>query len=507
MNEYAKVLIVDDDEYNVKLLSDTLKFAGYHLAVARNGKQALATVKSDKEIKLVLLDVILPDMDGFEICKRIRQDQETKDLAVIMVTALDSPKEKALGIESGADDLLVKPFYIPELLGRVKNILAAKLARQRLEDAYSSVHSILGYSVKVLENFDPMRSDFDWAQKEFINHIFTCMHVRPELIVIISTDQTDELNGFTYHWDYRGHALVKERVRVTIPSNLNCLRQKNDICIHEYNHSTTKKKCGQCLPKEIAARLSRLDNHVICLAGGLMTIAINFPGQVGMLQGQLLKGATLQLMLYRTIYLQTRNIRKAFIYTAGALARAAEAIDGETGHHIERVGEYSYELARVLQLSSPEQDEIAYSAKMHDVGKMKISPDILLKPGPLTKEEFMEMENHTVYGVMILGDSPYLDMARDIALYHHERWNGTGYPYGLKGEEIPLPARIVAIVDVYDALRSKRPYKPGLSHEYTCGVIMDGDDRVKPEHFCPDILKVFKESADKFDRIFESNRG
>ena len=238
-----------------------------------------------------------------------------------------------------------------------------------------------------------------------------------------------------------------------------------------------------------------------------MTIAINFPGQVGMLQGQLLKGATLQLMLYRTIYLQTRNIRKAFIYTAGALARAAEAIDGETGHHIERVGEYSYELARVLQLSSPEQDEIAYSAKMHDVGKMKISPDILLKPGPLTKEEFMEMENHTVYGVMILGDSPYLDMARDIALYHHERWNGTGYPYGLKGEEIPLPARIVAIVDVYDALRSKRPYKPGLSHEYTCGVIMDGDDRVKPEHFCPDILKVFKESADKFDRIFESNRG
>ncbi len=140
---------------------------------------------------------------------------------------------------------------------------------------------------------------------------------------------------------------------------------------------------------------------------------------------------------------------------------------------------------------------------MHDVGKINISHTILLKPGPLSPEEFMEMENHTVYGVLILGDSPYLEMGRTIALSHHERWDGTGYPYQIKKEEIPPAACIVSIADVYDALRSSRPYKPPFDHDRACRIILEGDGRVEPHHFHPQVLETFRDLSETFARIFE----
>lgn len=195
---------------------------------------------------------------------------------------------------------------------------------------------------------------------------------------------------------------------------------------------------------------------------------------------------------------------RAFMVSVQLLARAAEVHDEDTGNHILRVNEYSYALARRASCSKAFCDEIRYSAALHDVGKMSVDQAVLHKRGRLDGGELDEMRRHPVYGYEILMASDRLKMAADIALCHHEQWAGTGYPNGLRGEEIPLAARIVAIADCYDALRSERPYKPSFSHDKSVAIITRGDDRIDPaRHFDPKLLALFTEHHLEFARIWD----
>ena len=144
---------------------------------------------------------------------------------------------------------------------------------------------------------------------------------------------------------------------------------------------------------------------------------------------------------------------------------------------------------------------------MHDIGKVAIPDGVLLKEGPLNDDEWQVMKTHAEMGAKILegSNSPFLTMAADIAWCHHERWDGKGYPRGLAGEAIPLTARIMNLADQYDALRSKRPYKPAFSHEKTVHIITQGDGRTMPEHFDPAILSIFKQKMDRFNEIFNEH--
>ena len=152
--------------------------------------------------------------------------------------------------------------------------------------------------------------------------------------------------------------------------------------------------------------------------------------------------------------------RAAQEYTALMLARAAEAKDPTTGLHLERMYHYSLALARAMEFSEAAALEIATAAMLHDIGKLMVADTILQNPGPLTEDEWAIIRRHPAEGSWILGDSPVLAVARDIARWHHERWDGCGYPDGLRGDEIPLHAALVSVADVYDALTSPRPYKP-----------------------------------------------
>lgn len=195
---------------------------------------------------------------------------------------------------------------------------------------------------------------------------------------------------------------------------------------------------------------------------------------------------------------------EAFQVSVTLLARAAEIHDEETGNHILRVNEYSYAVAKMLDMPNDWCDEIRYSAQLHDVGKMSVDAAVLKKKGPLDPDERAEMNRHTVYGHQILKVSPRLGMGAEIALFHHEKWDGTGYPNGLVGERIPMSARIVQIADIYDALRSERPYKPSFSHEKTVEILTVGDDRIDPAgHFDPRIIALFKERHREFDAIWQ----
>jgi HD-GYP domain-containing protein (c-di-GMP phosphodiesterase class II) len=185
------------------------------------------------------------------------------------------------------------------------------------------------------------------------------------------------------------------------------------------------------------------------------------------------------------------------------LARAAEIYDEGTGNHIRRVNEYSYFLAQTVGMNQAFCEEIHYSAQLHDLGKISVNPIVLGKAGPLSETERQEMDNHTIYGHRILSQSSQLAMAAEIALNHHEKWDGTGYPNALQGDEIPLSARITQIADIYDALRTARPYKPSFNHEMARSIILSGDARIDSAgHFDPRLIEAFADTHADFDRIW-----
>jgi two-component system response regulator RpfG len=203
--------------------------------------------------------------------------------------------------------------------------------------------------------------------------------------------------------------------------------------------------------------------------------------------------------LERRVAEATSEIRLRERETLLRLAKAGEYRDEETGNHVIRMAKYSRIIAEELGFSSEDADVIEMAAPMHDIGKIGIKDDILLKPGKLTPEEFMIMKEHTLIGYEILKDSPskFLKMGAVIALGHHEKFDGSGYPHGRKGDEIPKVARIVAVADVYDALVSERPYK----HAWPLQTALDYMEKQRGIHFDPECFDAFKAQLDVIMRI------
>jgi putative two-component system response regulator len=203
---------------------------------------------------------------------------------------------------------------------------------------------------------------------------------------------------------------------------------------------------------------------------------------------------------------RTADLQESHLETIFTMTRAAEHKDEDTGAHVRRISYYSRELARMLGLDEEFVDRIFFASPMHDIGKIGIHDHVLLKPSEFTPGEWEIMKTHTVMGAKILGNSksPYLQMGAEIALNHHERWDGSGYPNGKRGEAIPLAARVMNICDIYDALRSKRSYKPAFDHLKTVDIIAHGDGRTQPEHFDPVVLAAFKQDHQAFGEIFEA---
>lgn len=201
--------------------------------------------------------------------------------------------------------------------------------------------------------------------------------------------------------------------------------------------------------------------------------------------------------------LKSEEVRKAYIDFTNNLALIAESHDENSYMHIHRVSNLSAFLAEKYGLSEEEVEKIRIFSPLHDVGKLLIPSSILNKQEELTDEEWEEIKKHPLYAEHLLtGD--YFETARRIALYHHEHYDGSGYPFGLKNDDIPIEAQIVGLVDIYDALRSKRSYKEPFTHEQSLEILLKGDTRTKPDHFNPKLLEIFKTYEKEIKEIYES---
>lgn len=200
---------------------------------------------------------------------------------------------------------------------------------------------------------------------------------------------------------------------------------------------------------------------------------------------------------------KSQAIEEAYEFFTYKLVDIVEGFDEPTGNHVRRVQELSKFFAEEMGLDEDLVHKIYLYAPLHDIGKIKVPKEILNKKGKLTAEEWEIMKKHTIWGGELLFGRKELEVARNIALYHHENYDGTGYPFGLKDDEIPIEAQIVKIVDVYDALRSERPYKKALSHEESVRVILEGDGRTSPSDFHPKLIEIFREKHKKIKEIWE----
>jgi len=345
----ASILVVDDEDRNLRLMEAMLLPMGYGVDFARNGEEALEKVQENPP-DVILLDIMMPKMDGFEVARRLKQDERTGIIPIVMVTALREVEERVKALEAGADDFLSKPVDMTELKARVQSLLKVKAYNDHMRDYQKELEA------EVAKRTEQLRRAFD-------------------------------------------------------------------------------------------------------------------------------------------------KIKVASLDTIYRLTRAAEYKDEDTGAHIQRMSYYSAAVARKMGLTERTVEAILYASPMHDVGKIGIPDSILLKPGKLDPDEWEIMKQHTTIGGRILegSDTGFLKLAEVIALTHHEKWDGSGYPKGLKGSEIPLAGRITAIADVFDALTCKRPYKEPFELDKAYDIIKES----RGSHFDPEVVDAFFAVEDEIMSIKE----
>ncbi|MEN3009316.1 HD domain-containing phosphohydrolase [Pseudothermotoga sp.] len=209
--------------------------------------------------------------------------------------------------------------------------------------------------------------------------------------------------------------------------------------------------------------------------------------------------------MFESLRQKDEEVKEAYKLLTEKLGTLVEGFDEPTGKHVQRVKKLSRFLAEKLNLPEELVEQIELYTPLHDIGKVLVPKEILTKPGKLTQEEFELVKKHVIWGAELLSGSDRLLVARNIALYHHERYDGSGYPFGLKDDEIPIEAQIVGLVDVYDALRSERPYKKPMSHQEAMRIILQGDEKTQPRQFSPKLLKIFTDYSDDINKLWQSD--
>ncbi len=373
--------------------------------------------------------------------------------------------------------------------------------------AANQIQLLTDYSERLLRQTDSAQCAPETATHELLRTLLKApgQWSRGPSHAFVGHEEGEWISGFLYRASMGDLIRDEELLQISSRSHYAVTRgREHAVYANAPSDPNGLDRFQQQFHPSVRAQIGCIRNYATYRFGPLALILFNYPGRADAYDAQVLKVLTSYASTLQTIMVQRDEIDHAFRYTVTALARASEVNDEDTGNHILRVGRYAECLAAVLGQPETFVQTIGYSAQLHDVGKIHLDRHVLQKTGPLTKEELAQMREHPIAGALIIGEAPRLAMAREIALSHHERWDGSGYPLRLEGEQIPLSGRITALADVYDALRNPRCYKPAFSHRHAMQIILEGDGRVQPCHFDPRVLEAFRTTAEKFEAIYES---
>ena len=505
------ILYVEDDEVIRENMLGFLNRRFDHVLLAENGAAGLDMYRECTP-EIVMTDIRMPVMNGLDMTRAILK---MNDKTAIIVTSAYNEVNYLLGaIELGISHYLFKPLDREQLDASLQHcveiVQKARMLCERenyIAAAYQTINSLIDYGEKNLGGTSVQGVDVERQLDQMVESFMgvgrgTLSNSPTSLIMTLTHGLAGQPEWIWYE------------VGTNKPVQKSCYVDHPilDLAAPVGNHALYYINKDELLPDDpllccFVEHFSRygekLRNLIWYRNGNRIICTINYPAPVTACDAAIVKNMAVQTRYMDTLSAQRHQTEEAFLYTITSLARAAEANDEDTGNHVVRVGEYCAAICRRIGYPEELAEIIALQSQLHDVGKIHIPPETLKKPGKLTDREMKLMREHPLFGAKIIGNHPRLEIARTIALHHHERWCGGGYPFGLSGSAIPLDARIAAIADSYDALRNKRIYKPAYDHETAYRIIVEGDGRTEPSHFDPELLRAFKKIEKEFEDIYE----
>jgi len=474
--EVPKILVVDDESIIREILADFLTMEGYIVRTAADGVSALEELEKD-HYDMVISDLKMPRMNGLELLDEIQKRYD--NVLTVIMTGYGTVETAIEAMKKGAYDYILKPFKIEEVIHIVQRGLEKRrliseniklkeiISLYKLSEAISSslsLEEILNSVIEtILKEISPDAIQILWQEEDrgFIE-LRSAINPKSDVKTLGDLDLDAVIEVFNKKKYILAHGPAIQNYFVQFPENLNSFisiplksRQKIMGIINAFCFQTGRK-------------FREGERKLLSIIAGRIATAIE------------------NAKLYR-------NIQESFRQTIQALARALEAMDKYTAGHSDRVTEYARITAEEMGLPEEEIELIKQAGLMHDIGKLGCHTN-LNKPGKLTEEEYEIFKKHPEYGKQILEPIPFLHPLIPGVYLHHERWDGKGYPLGLKGEEIPLMARILAVADAYDAMTSNRAYRKALKHSVAIAELK----RCSGTQFDPKVVEAFLRAIEKW---------